>query len=256
MPRILIADANPERREAIARALPGAPEVVHAVQGRQALTELSHGAFAAAVLALQLPLLSGEEVARSVGAAGIGTPLVLVGAEGPQLQAALRLDNVLATVPLPLDPLALRRAVTACLVRPAAPALASQARRPSVIDTGPVERPARILVVDDDPIVRDALQDVLSLSYEVWTAGDGLEALRLTRTRRFDAVLVDLHMPVIDGEWTARRLRDASSRTSVLLMSADDAVDRIARRVGATAVRKPFEWATLHGALTRAVAGR
>ena len=84
----------------------------------------------------------------------------------------------------------------------------------------------RVLIVDDEPAVRSALDRALRLDgYDVTLAADGREALdRLADTRQ-DAVILDVAMPGIDGLEVCRRLRDAGDRTPVLMLTARDAVD-------------------------------
>jgi two-component system response regulator MprA len=87
----------------------------------------------------------------------------------------------------------------------------------------------RILVVDDEPAVRDALERALRLEgYEVDLAADGSEALGLISKRPPDAVVLDLMMPRIDGLEVCRRMRAGGDRTPVLVLTARDAVsDRV-----------------------------
>ena len=87
----------------------------------------------------------------------------------------------------------------------------------------------RILVVDDEPAVRDSLERALRLDgYEVDLAGDGSEALALIARRPPDALVLDLMMPQIDGLEVCRRLRAAGDRTPVLILTARDGVsDRV-----------------------------
>src|SRR3954447_26642834 len=84
----------------------------------------------------------------------------------------------------------------------------------------------RVLIVDDEPAVRAALDRALRLDgYDVELAADGREALdRLADTRQ-DAVVLDVAMPGIDGLEVCRRLLDAGDRTPVLMLTARDAVD-------------------------------
>jgi two-component system response regulator MprA len=84
----------------------------------------------------------------------------------------------------------------------------------------------RVLIVDDEPAVRAALDRALRLDgYEVELAADGREAIdRLAEARR-DAVILDVAMPGIDGLEVCRRLREAGDRTPVLMLTARDAVD-------------------------------
>jgi two-component system, OmpR family, response regulator MprA len=84
----------------------------------------------------------------------------------------------------------------------------------------------RILVVDDEPAVRAALQRALALErYEVDVAADGHEALERLAAFPPDAVLLDVAMPRLDGLEVCRRLRAAGDRTPVLMLTARDAVD-------------------------------
>jgi two-component system response regulator MprA len=87
----------------------------------------------------------------------------------------------------------------------------------------------RILVVDDEQAVREALDRALRLEgYEVDLAGDGSEALALIAKRPPDAVVLDLMMPQIGGLEVCRRLRSAGDRTPVLILTARDGVsDRV-----------------------------
>ena len=84
----------------------------------------------------------------------------------------------------------------------------------------------RVLIVDDEPAVRAALDRALRLDgYDVTLAADGREALdRLADTRQ-DAVILDVAMPGVDGLEVCRRLRVAGDRTPVLMLTARDAID-------------------------------
>jgi two-component system, OmpR family, response regulator MprA len=88
----------------------------------------------------------------------------------------------------------------------------------------------RILVVDDEPAVREVLERILRLEgYEVAMACDGREAVRSQAAARADAVLLDILMPGLDGLEVCRRLRDTGDRTPVLMLTARDEVgDRVA----------------------------
>jgi two-component system response regulator MprA len=84
----------------------------------------------------------------------------------------------------------------------------------------------RILVVDDEPAVRVALERALKLErYDVEMAADGKEALDLLATRHVDALVLDIGMPEVDGLEVCRRLRSAGDHTPVLMLTARDAVD-------------------------------
>jgi len=88
----------------------------------------------------------------------------------------------------------------------------------------------RILVVDDEPAVRDSLERALRLDgYDVDLAADGREGLERCRATPPDAIVLDLLMPEMDGLEACRRLRAAGDRTPVLMLTARDGVsDRVA----------------------------
>jgi two-component system response regulator MprA len=88
----------------------------------------------------------------------------------------------------------------------------------------------RILVVDDEPAVRDSLERALRIEgYDVELAADGSEALAAVEERSPDALVLDLMMPRVDGLEVCRRLRSGGDRTPVLVLTARDAVsDRVA----------------------------
>jgi two-component system response regulator MprA len=88
---------------------------------------------------------------------------------------------------------------------------------------------ARILVVDDEPALRDALKRALQVEgYGVDLASDGREALAKLIESPPDAVILDILMPEVDGLEVCRRLRAVGDRTPVLMLTARDAVaDRV-----------------------------
>src|ERR671935_2563015 len=88
----------------------------------------------------------------------------------------------------------------------------------------------RILVVDDEPAVREAVERALRLDgHDVQLACDGGEALATMDERPPDAVVLDVLMPRVDGLELCRRMRRRGDRTPVLMLTARDAVrDRVA----------------------------
>ena len=87
----------------------------------------------------------------------------------------------------------------------------------------------RLLVVDDDPALARTLRRALNVEgYDVECAGDGAEALQRLSGDRFDAVVLDVSMPRVDGLAVCRRMRERRDRTPVLMLTARDAVgDRV-----------------------------
>lgn len=108
----------------------------------------------------------------------------------------------------------------------------------------PLSRPM-ILVVDDDPEIRSMLERALMPICDVMAAESGLDAIRLLQTHAFALVLLDLHMPLVDGFTILKTLRRSRPNrdTEVFVVSADVAPETQAKvmRLGAsTAISKPF----------------
>jgi two-component system response regulator MprA len=102
----------------------------------------------------------------------------------------------------------------------------------------------RILVVDDEPAVRDAVDRALRLDgHDVTLAEDGRAALDAVAAAPPDALVLDLLMPHVDGLEVCRRLRAAGDRTPVLVLTARDAISDRVRGLDAGAddyLVKPF----------------
>ena len=104
--------------------------------------------------------------------------------------------------------------------------------------------PVRVLVVDDEATLAELVSMALRMEgWEVRSAGDGTEAVRVAREFRPDAVVLDVMLPDFNGLEVLRRMRSEAPNLPVLFLTAKDAVeDRIA---GLTAggddyVTKPF----------------
>jgi len=101
-----------------------------------------------------------------------------------------------------------------------------------------VSPPTRVLIADDQTIVREGLSTLLGLLPEVEVVGaaaDGEEAVRLTGEHRPQVVLMDLRMPRCDGVEATRRIRTLAPGTQVIALTtyADDASVFAALQAGA-----------------------
>jgi DNA-binding response OmpR family regulator len=106
------------------------------------------------------------------------------------------------------------------------------------------ERPARVLVVEDDDAIAQVLQRSLRMEgYDVKIAGDGISALDLAHAFLPDLVILDLGLPRLDGIEVARVLRQ-SDDVPILVLTARDAVESRVEGLDSGAddyLVKPFE---------------
>ncbi len=114
-----------------------------------------------------------------------------------------------------------------------------------------------ILAVDDDPIILDLIEDVLSEDYEVEVTTDPNEAFALLDREQFDLLLVDLGIPEIDGTEIIRLVR-THPRTRDLPIVVVSAYIELAKRVAGLSVqailRKPFQLDQLYETLDKVLA--
>ena len=106
----------------------------------------------------------------------------------------------------------------------------------------------RILVVDDEPAIVDAVTYALRASgFEVDTSGDGESALEAARTNGYDVLVLDVRLPGLSGIEICRRLRSESDVPILILTAMDAEVDRVlGLEAGADDyVTKPFSVAEL-----------
>lgn len=110
----------------------------------------------------------------------------------------------------------------------------------------------RILLVDDDPDILDSLAELLSENYSVATARNGVRALERARAEPFDAIVLDLMMPMLDGRGFIRAYREQGGQVPVLLASASRNLSEICKEVAAADfLEKPFSWNELEVKLQR-----
>lgn len=79
----------------------------------------------------------------------------------------------------------------------------------------------RILVVDDEENARVALSKILAHEgYDVWSAGNGVEALNFLRSREVELIITDLNMPEMNGLMFLRELNRSHPSSNVILITA------------------------------------
>ncbi|KUP95616.1 response regulator transcription factor [Thermobifida alba] len=104
--------------------------------------------------------------------------------------------------------------------------------------TSPADTPIRVLLVDDDPLVRAGLTMMLGGAPDlrvVGEAGDGEQALALAAECRPDVVLMDIRMPGVDGLAATERLRTSADAPEVIVLTTFDADRHVLRALRAGA---------------------
>src|SRR5215475_4626453 len=114
-----------------------------------------------------------------------------------------------------------------------------------------LDESTRILVVDDDPILREFARVHLATPFTtIDTAGDGEAALLRLRAEAYDVVLLDIEMPRLDGIGLLARMRadDALRRIPVIILTAHDdiaSIDRAYQAGASSFTTKPVNWRQL-----------
>ena len=107
-----------------------------------------------------------------------------------------------------------------------------------MIHDAPEETRIRVLIADDDTAFLGSLQELIERQPElvvIGTAADGLEAIELTDALGPDAVVLDLHMPRLDGVTAAARLRHDHPSLCLIALTGDEepALHEAVREAGA-----------------------
>lgn len=107
-----------------------------------------------------------------------------------------------------------------------------------VIQDGRAQRKIQILIVDDHPVFRQGLRDVLASEGDfqvVGEAGDGEQALRLTLDLAPDVVVMDVNIPGLNGLQVTRRLQQERAASRVLMLTAYDDAEQVFHAIRAGA---------------------
>jgi DNA-binding response OmpR family regulator len=142
-------------------------------------------------------------------------------------------------------------------------------RLASLVVTGPhpaplkgfgLSRVARVLVVDDEPIILEILMEFLTAQgYEVMGTHGAADAFTMMEVALPDALLLDINMPLVDGMTALRRVRALYPDLPVIMVTAntDEALAKDTLRRGAfDYVVKPFDFAYLAQVVAAAVGTR
>jgi CheY-like chemotaxis protein len=112
---------------------------------------------------------------------------------------------------------------------------------------------ASVLLADDNALNREAFLSILEREYAVTQAQDGREALDLASERRFDVILLDVRMPLLDGFETAEELRKGGPNrdTPVIFLSAHEEMMVPMMKCGYIAGATDFMFGLVDDALLR-----
>jgi len=127
------------------------------------------------------------------------------------------------------------------------------------VEPPPFKGSGKVLVVDDEPILRRvAADDLRRMGFDPLEAGDGLEALQVFAANRDQTVLIlmDLTMPRMDGEEAYRRLRRSGAIVPIILTSGfaqEEILRRFHGRGLAGFLPKPYRFQALAVAVQRAL---
>ena len=92
----------------------------------------------------------------------------------------------------------------------------------------------RLLIVDDHTVIREGLTLLLSTVSDIeviGTASNGRDAVEIVKTRKPDVVIMDLHMPIMDGADAMKEIRKASPSTKLIVLSSYKEKDEVLRAI-------------------------
>lgn len=255
---VLIVDDEPAVRELLTEYLvPHGFEILQAGNGLEALLQVKRRRPGAVLLDLMMPRLGGLDALKRIRAFDPSILVVVVtGFLEPDIhRQALALGAAaVLTKPIAADDL------LAALGRPREASTASAAPASPPVAAPPTASAGRVLVVDDEPEVREMLTEFLTLAgYAARAAEDGASAIRAVEEEAPDAILLDIEMPRLGGVETLTAIRAIDPDIKVIMVSGTTSVDlaRSALAHGAfDYVVKPVDMAYLEQSLQAALATR
>ncbi|HXX63378.1 MAG TPA: response regulator [Bacteroidota bacterium] len=115
-----------------------------------------------------------------------------------------------------------------------------------------------LLYADDEPDLRDLVQNHLSLEgFEVETATDGAQAVEMLNKKKYDLVLLDLHMPKMDGLEVLKFMKSHNINSRLIILTGDGdphLVSQCAKYGASDYLTKPYNYHELIEAIDRALA--
>ena len=260
--RVLLVDDNATNRRILEQHLRGwGMHVVVATSGVEALEMIEReSGFDCGVFDMQMPHMDGESLAEAWRArpGAIVPPLILVTSMGRRGSGGEK--HFVAVLSKPVKPSILYDTLVSTFTGAAKGAhRRSRAISRSIDGTTATRQPLRILLVEDNPVNQlVATRMCEKLGYRIDVVGNGLEALAAVNQIPYDTILMDVHMPEMDGLEATQRIRQvipAERRPWIIAMTAS-AMESDRQACFAAGMDsytpKPVTMDSLEGALNRA----
>ena len=115
----------------------------------------------------------------------------------------------------------------------------------------------RVLVVDDEPLIREVLCRFLDKNSSAMTAGSAEEALEEIRTQHYDLCFLDVNLPGMNGVEAIKIIKELSPSTKVAIMSGGYLCEDMKRQIAESAlefIEKPFDLSRIREIANRVAA--
>jgi CheY-like chemotaxis protein/signal transduction histidine kinase len=260
--RVLVVDDDPSVLAFVRETLEdaGGYDVLTAADGYEALIAIGARRPDLLVLDIRMPKMDGFEVCRNLRANPLTRDLRILAITGVSDEDTRRrileagADRCLLK---PIDPALLQ-------TEAGAPHRRTRRMTPPGGSPAPARRPAmdhaRILVVDHEPETRAWLRAELEREgYRVAEAASGAEAVETARADRFDAVILDMHLPGMNGLQVLDRIREADPEAALIAAGANPTVEAAVecmRRGASDYIQKPYASTEILLVLERALEKR
>ena len=115
----------------------------------------------------------------------------------------------------------------------------------------------QLLYADDEPALRELVQNHLSLEgFDVDTVADGEETIRILDKKKFDLVILDVHMPKMDGLEVLKYMKAHGMKSRMIILTGDGdphIVSECAKYGALDYLTKPYNYHELIEAIDRAL---
>ena len=228
--RILIADDSSLSRSALADMAQGfGMQVTLVADGKEAVEVLRNEAarqvaFDIVVLDWHMPVMDGVEAARQIKSDAhlehMPAVLMVTAYSQDAMMEASRDVDVQGILLKPVTQSAMFNTLLKATAQHDPASLSPQKYVPIDLNDFAALRGKRVLVADDNALNREVATDFLTeVGVEVYTAVDGLDAIRCLEVQNVDAVLMDIHMPRMDGLTAVREIRRAGRWSSLPIIA-------------------------------------